>query len=535
MRTSKGFKTVAALMLSSALMTASYAPLANAEPLDPETMLAERTNPAMQLVTATYSATVQMKSIGFSGEGVDLIRRAWQKRYYGELTSDSDAVEYIFTRAARDPKRYFATSGELQARDYTLQGLGSGFVVTGDGYLVTARHVVTGDRELKQEFARLGAADFAAQEARLFVKANAKYDLTDDTINAIKEAMTAYSRTIVKVKVSAPKVSVILGVASADGSRIGKVQPAEVVYRSSPELQADIALVRIRQANMPTVSMASKSLRQGAPVHINCFPFDATFIKGMSEAAQLTPTMSSGRITALKQTEGGIELMQTDAQASRGCSGGAAIDNDGNVVGVLVSGAVNGNGASVGEFYLMPTGVVKEALQTRNVVPEVSLTTREYDQALADYSKDYYKRALENFRDVMALYPAHAYVSKYVSDSQAAISQGKDKTPKPLPIALLVGGGAAAVVVVTGLILLLLIRRRRNSASGPQPAVQTWGSGNPAGTPSAGTDQWLSGNGWAQSDKGFSTTAPNGVSVGVSTGGPELGPPGGQWIGPGRE
>jgi hypothetical protein len=409
-----------------------------------------------------------------------------------------------------------------QTKKYTLQGVGSGFIVTGDGYLVTARHVVTADKAEKQEFARRGAADFAAQEAKSIIKAFAKYDLSNESIKAITQAVTAYSLSAVDVKVGTPKVSVILGVANADGTRTGKGQPAEVVYRSSPELQADIAILRVRQTNMPTVSMASKSLRQGAPVNIHCFPYDATFIQGMSVAAQLTPTMTAGRVTATKLAEGGINLIQTDAQSSEGCSGGAGLDDQGNVVGVLVSGAVDGNGASVGEHYLMPIDVVKDALRSSNVTPEVSLTTSTYNQALSDFSNDYYKKALEEFQQVKALYPAHPYVSQYLSESQTAITQGKDKTPNPLTIPLLVGGGVAGAAVVTA-VVVLLVRRRYGSAGGPLP-VQTWGNDVPAG----GGLPRVSSEPWAQTDKVMSPTAPNGSTPEASNAGQDFG------VGPGR-
>lgn len=359
-------------------------------------------------------------------------------------------------------------------------------MVDGTGYLATARHVVTADGNTKQDFVRRGAAAFAADETKIWKKIYAEYGVSDGTVEVIRKAMTAYATARATVAMSPPKVSVVLGVASADGSRTGKRQPAEVVYRSNPELHADIALLRIRGlTQLPTVSLAEGSLPQGAPVYLNCFPA----LPDRSEAALLTPTMTDGRVTALKPNEGGIVEMQTDAQASPGCSGGAGLNQEGNVVGVLVSGAVDGKGDSLGQFYLMPVDLVREALQSRNIPVAVSLTTQEYDQALAAYSRDYYTQALGRFTQVRSLYPPHPYVTKYISDSQTKISQGKDRTPPPeKPTGLFARlptwapAGAAALAGV-GLVAggLLLVGHRRRARTAP-PAPSTDGPADPGPT-----------------------------------------------------
>jgi hypothetical protein len=451
-------RALPALAAAAALLTVLPAAPAGAEPLAPETMLAERTNPAMHLVTVDYSATVSMKTTVWSGDGKDLIKEGFGLLATRRLSTIDQVIDYAFSVAASDPERYFRGVG--QPRTATLKDgtSGSGFVVNGDGILVTARHVVTDDGSIRAGFARDGAAAFAAAETKDWRKAYRKWGLSDQTVAAIKKAMAAYATAKVKVTMDPPAVSVILGVADADGSRTGKTQPAEV-------------------------SLAAHSLPQGAPVYINCFPA----LPASTEAAELTPTLTDGRVTSLKLNKGGIEEMQTDAQASPGCSGGAGLDQDGNVVGVLVSGAVNGQGASLGQFYLMPIDLVREALQTRNVQVEVSLTTQLYNQALADYSQNYYSRALEAFQHVKSLYPGHPYVSHYISECQSRISRGEDQTPVPPPPGLLdqlpagVIGllGGVVVAALAGAVLLVLRRRRRGAGGAATSAEPLVGGDGP--------------------------------------------------------
>jgi serine protease Do len=509
-------RAAAALIASAVLLTAPFAAPATAETLAPETMLAERTNPAMHLVTTDYTATVAMKTTDWSADGNRLRKRVLDElAATGGSYSYDDVLQVTFAAAASDPERYFKGIGPERTKELTRGGSGSGFVVNGDGYLITARHVVTDDGKVKADFKRDGAAAFTKDELKGWKKFYAENDiqLSDATVDAIRGAMAAYTSTKVKVKMSAPKVSVILGVASADGSRTGKIKPAEVVYRSNPALEADIALLRIRgQAAMPTVSLASKSLPQGAQVYINCFPA----LPDRSEAALLTPTMTDGRITSLKPNAGDIEMMQTDAQASEGCSGGAAMDKSGNVVGVLVSGAVNGEGQSLGQFYLMPVDIVREALQARNIPADVSLTTIRYDQALADYSQSWCTLALEKFQEVKSLYPPHPYVSRYISDCQTMISRGESKVPPPpvkdgpslgqLPGWVPILAAAIASAAVMGAVLLLLKVRSGRRAATP-PALSEQPAGSPPPPSPAGAELWMS-----EPDRAAEGSAPPGAS-----------------------
>jgi hypothetical protein len=147
------------------------------------------------------------------------------------------------------------------------------------------------------------------------------------------------------------------------------------------------------------------------------------------------------------------------------------------VVGILVSGAVDARGVSVGQQFLMPLEVLRDDLRTVNAAPATSLTTTVYRKALEDYFRGYYSRALPGFRQVKDLYPSHAYADKFISDSQTAITQGRDVTPEEdsggsLLLYVAIG---AAVLVLAGAIALLLMLRRRGRRAAP--------SAGPSGTP----------------------------------------------------
>nr|WP_231127508.1 serine protease [Motilibacter aurantiacus] len=387
--------------------------------------------------------------------------------------------DYITTRFARDPDSYIKTTGKSRSKSYELQAVGSAFVLTPDGVLGTAAHVVTADEATKEQFASMAAEEFStADMASLELE---ELDLSDEAITAMQKAVATYNSTHVKVSMKTPKVEVLMGVAASGGTREGKPVPATVLASSAQDSGEDTALLRIRgYENLPTVAMGdSNTMAVGSKVYVSGFPADATYIQGMSEAATLQPTISAGTITATKSTDSGVPLLQTDAKASPGSSGGACLDESGAVIGVLVSGAIDDRGVSVGQQFCQQGQVLQDQLRANNVTPSTSITTTKYNAALDDYFNHYYKRALPAFREVKDLFPSHAYADRYISDSQTAITAGKDETPSSSSLPLILGGAGAALLVLLGAVLAVVLRRRRKRTA---PAAQVFPAGAPGNT-----------------------------------------------------
>jgi serine protease Do len=461
-------RRVLAAGLTGAVATLTSATGAFAEPVNPETFVAERTNPAVQLVVAEYTATVSVRSIDFNNAGGALIDRAIQKYSVGELPSPSDVIEYTFERIANNPAHYLHEFGEARSKTLNSYYSGTAWVADPSGYLVTAKHIVTPDAEVKQSFAQEGVRDFATAESNDLIKAFKNFDLSNDAKNSIKAAVSAFYAQKMKLRVATPKVSVILGTASADGSRVGKEYPADVVHRSGSASGEDVAILKIHvDGQLPSLALASSAAVQGDTMYVNGFPA----LPDDSEAAALQPTLTDGQITAIKPNRAGLQLLQHNATASAGASGAPAVNKAGEVIGILVSGAVDSDGKSLGENYLMPLDTVRGALARSGATPIPGQTTIVYNQGLDDFYANHYSKALEEFRQVKELFPAHAYVGSYISRAQLAISQGKDvpvvpprKVWLPSPL-ILVAGGAVLLTLASGALGYGLSRRRQNRAA----------------------------------------------------------------------
>ncbi len=158
-------------------------------------------------------------------------------------------------------------------------------------------------------------------------------------------------------------------------------------------------------------------------------------------------------MTAIKSTPSGMPVIQTQAPASPGNSGGPVVTEGGRSVGVLVANAVGSDGvAAQGQNFVIPASEVLDMLERNGVSPEESDTTATYDKAVDEFYADHFSAALPLFEKVETLYPAHPFAQKFITDSKTAIDEGRDKTPEPSSPwgrRLLLGG-----LVLGGLLLL---------------------------------------------------------------------------------
>ena len=157
----------------------------------------------------------------------------------------------------------------------------------------------------------------------------------------------------------------------------------------------------------------------------------------MSADSQVQPTITEGPLTAIKKTETGMPVFQTQAPPASGNSGGPVLDDAGNVVGILVASAVADDGTALeGQEFVIPISVVRQMLNETNVKPGESATTQAYNVALGAYHFDkYYKRAaMPEFQRVQALYPSTPW--RNTSPGRSRRSTPAGTRPQTFPDAL---------------------------------------------------------------------------------------------------
>ena len=236
-----------------------------------------------------------------------------------------------------------------------------------------------------------------------------------------------------------------------------------------------MAVLKVETRNAPTLRMGDSDLAQiGSEVFVIGYPGEADVgsiaVEGGKRpiggpSSNLEPTINDGTLSARKLSIDGMPLLQTNAAASPGSSGGPAVDARGEVVGLLTLGSTRTQGFHL----LVPSNTALEFVRQAGADNQPSLVDPIWLQGLEHYWNQEYADAQQAFTEVATLHAEHSEARRLIAECQQRISAGEGRSGGWRPgwglaailgavIALLLGGGG---------LVYLLRRRRRLRASTP--------------------------------------------------------------------
>lgn len=378
---------------------------------------------------------------------------------------------------------------------------GSGFFVSNDGYIATNGHVVvetpkdifvgllTANPKMLAEF--LGGGGYSNEQIMSIMNDPQKlsaiivkiYDLDDSEfkLNDKKElTVVALGKEPLKIARTDTIQSLI------DTKETDSLKRADIIgynYDAKSDWArnagsadnistSDVALLKINASNTPLIKIFDGSVTQNEKITILGFPGDAE--NNLVSNDSLDVSVTDGSISAIKQAAGDNgKLYQSDADASHGNSGGPAINESGEVFGLLtyrLSGDTEGNAA---KSYIRDVADFTKLAQSKNVTLATSSSTQDaWTKGLTLFSQNHFSAAKKQFEAVRQAYPAHRLVGSYIDNADKQIAAGNDV--KLYPPALIIGAIAAGVILV-GVAIVLIVRHRARH--------QAYISQHPGGTP----------------------------------------------------
>jgi S1-C subfamily serine protease len=252
-----------------------------------------------------------------------------------------------------------------------------------------------------------------------------------------------------------PSISVLL----ANGVRL----TANVVKYSPPvagEAMSgqDLALLKLDAADMPALTLAvSAQARIGDRVHVIGFPGVVLSHELLNASAKMDASVTSGAISGFKQDRANQPVIQTDAPAAWGNSGGPAVNDAGQVVGVLTFVTLSSDSDIVQGFnFVIPAATVAKFLDgTPAPRNESSRFNGAWYAALSDYFAGNYRRARAELAEANRLLPDLPDVRRVMLDNAARLKREPLLPWTPVAIGML-------GVSVAGWVALLARRRMRN-------------------------------------------------------------------------
>ena len=206
--------------------------------------------------------------------------------------------------------------------------------------------------------------------------------------------------------------------------------PATVVKYSPPiaseEMSGqDLALLRLEASDMPTLRLGdSASLQIGDRIHIVGFPSVVLGHELLNATAEMEASVTNGTVSGFRTDRANQPVIQTDAPAASGTSGGPALNEKGEVVGVLtfVSLAADMDRSSVQGFnFVIPAAAVANFLEIPRDEP--SRFNAAWHAALHHYFLGSHRRARVHLAEANRLVPELPDVRRVVADNEARLAR----------------------------------------------------------------------------------------------------------------
>jgi S1-C subfamily serine protease len=333
---------------------------------------------------------------------------------------------------------------EGQSFQEAIGGTGTGFFITADGYLATNAHVVSdiygGDERAKKQL---------VDEARKEI-----YGHYRDVLDRMNDAQVETIMNGLRLVKLDRRAYVVL--------ESGEKLDYEVVQTGVPGSGRDCAIIKVKTQNAPALPIGDSTKSQVEDhIIVIGYPGVADAKDLLDEKSELQSSVTDGAISALKHATTGEQILQISAPITHGNSGGPAIDQHGNVVGLATFGT-----EVQGFNFLVASATLMDFVKDAKVQLGPSKTMQLWQKGLQDYWDDHYTDAISEFEEVETDWPLHPEAHSLVLASKQAQKDGKEKKKSDSTgiIVAAASGGAAFLAL-----LIWLATRGKKSPPMPQP------------------------------------------------------------------
>ncbi len=331
--------------------------------------------------------------------------------------------------------------------------IGTGWFVDGRGWLITNAHVVDPahrslpwvTHELKKK-----AIDQACVEPAL----QARGIMRGQQPALEDQLLRRYTDRAMSGMQFTPQKS--LTVLLSNGTNL----PAEVKKFSAPatldanghptpDSGRDLALLRVREGIYPAIAIANREAQIGDTVHLIGFPAVVLSHELLNQSANIEASVTNGAVSGFKMDQIRQDLVQTDAPAAPGNSGGPAIGDDASLVGVMLAVTLSPTGGTIvqGFNFLIPARDVLKFIAGTEVRPGESRFTRVWTEGLDSFFAERYRAAAQKIGEANAMLPNLTDVRRTLAEAEAKV---KNPPPRPFPWAWATLGVSLASVGVYG-------------------------------------------------------------------------------------
>lgn len=319
---------------------------------------------------------------------------------------------------------------------------GSGFFINPDGFIATNAHVT----------------DFANQQQGA-TETEVKEKVFAAIVQKIAEDSGENPSTIAE-KIQLSNFNYIHHILLPS---CGEPIPFVVKKFGKPNGQGeDAAIIKVETNNAPSLRIATDSSQVRLQDEVTVVGYPGAADNDSTCKSFHQASFSRGIVSAKKSDENGNPVLQLDANASWGNSGGPVLNNQGEVIGLATAIGLAQDRLPVGITFVVPAAKLQEFVRDAGATNTEGATNRLFQEGLQLYENQCYSSAIKKFEATKQLFPHHSEVDQLIRDSREAIASNQGKwqvfcTSNPtsfnLPSWLWLAGGGFISIVAIGLII----------------------------------------------------------------------------------
>lgn len=438
-----------------------------------------------------YNATISYAPISFDDEALVEDYIELYQMYTGRY-SEEEIIAAFLDYAQNNIGNYITYSGKKTV-DTSASWMGSGVVISEDGYIATNAHVATVNDESRMQLYLNGLQGEVLEDLKSALETMNQYgiEMTNEEIEMlyyiILEDAAMRSEAIdeeIKLEVCFPNAD---GDTSFDAA---KIYEAELVAEGTQDgidgLTQDTAILKVDAENLVALKLSDSLPETNSTIVSAGFPgaSDEVFQQSGSDASMLSVTVCTGQVSRLVPIENSkYQAIEINTTISGGNSGGPSVDTSLNIEGLNTYV----HGADMRYAYMVSAEYVKTLADDFELINDEA--TKTFLTGLQMLQQNYGDAAEECFERVKELQEDTPYIEHLIKVAQEA-PDGKPQTglmsfiTQNLVWVISIGAGVVVIIVVAIIIIVKSKKKKRKASAGAntESTAPATGTVSPMGT-----------------------------------------------------
>lgn len=391
-------------------------------------------SPAVVMVQTVFSATVYVNKVEMNERRFNLLVDSVKRLdTSGTMFSAEEKLDIVVKALYNNPVRYFSATTEYFRQKHRILSSGTGFFITGNGYLVTNTHIIDRDSAFIRRKFTLSTFQEVTEANIRALQSSWDMTLNDEQRNLLNNAYSIiYSQVSSMILFDLQReIYVQFRMDNSGEQLVIKRLPAKVIIKGKPMPGKDVALLKVDSVQqLPTLPFSKEGIaRIGEQVLVYGYPDPVTANAFLARETNIEPTLTTGIVSAIKKSIGGWPVIQMDAVITHGSSGSPVCNNKGEVIGLATFGSLEQKTGSLaaGFNFAIPVSIIRAFLDSVGVDTKMSQASLAFNKGLTFFYTGYYTKALKRFAGVKKINKDYPLLSYYIENATNRITVGKDK------------------------------------------------------------------------------------------------------------